>query len=118
DGKDLAGQPLQSLDVYGKRYLDTATLITNEMKAIDKLIGENAQLTDKMISKPDKGEKGYRERLDDLRNQLAHVEEEAVNLKELDTNARNDVERLQKRNRQLRAWVKELKGSGNSPGSH
>jgi hypothetical protein len=112
DGKDPNGQPLKSLDYYRKRYLDTAMLIAEEMKKIQASIGDNAQLTSKLISRPDKGEKGYRDRLEDLKVQLAQVEEEAKNLQELDTNARTDVERLQKRNRQLRSWVEELKGSG------
>jgi hypothetical protein len=106
-------RPLRSYQTYQNEFLAAAKGSSDALAELSRLITKNQELTQRLLTQKqdDKVIKGLHDRVLDARAQLKLAAEQEQNLQELETNARNNVERLQRRNEQLRRRIEELKGA-------
>jgi hypothetical protein len=114
EGKDRAGQPLRSLEVYKQEIEATQKGIQVELEKLLKAQKEDAELTLKLGGDLESGGKikGMRHRLHEEKVKQERVEAEVKILSPLLVNSEVEGELLQKRHDQLLRRIAELESLG------
>jgi hypothetical protein len=114
EGKDRAGQPLQSLEFYKREIEATQKSTQAELEKLTKAEKEDADLTLKLGGDIESGgkTKGMRQRLHEETIKQERIEAEVKILSPLLVNSEVEGELLQKRHEQLLRRVSELQALG------
>jgi hypothetical protein len=111
DGRDGAGQPLQSLAGYAQAEEALQRQIDAETKNLNRLHEEDAQLTNRLVGE-DVNAKGLQHRVLDERAKLAEAINEERFVRPLLINAAVNSEVVANRQHALEARIKELQKTG------
>jgi hypothetical protein len=110
-GRDGAGQPLQSLVAYAQDEETLQRQIDAETKNLNRLHEEDAQLTNRLVGE-DVNAKGLQHRVLDERAKLAEAIKEERFVRPLLINAAVNSEVVLNRQHALEARIKELQKTG------
>jgi hypothetical protein len=110
-GRDGAGQPLQSLVAYAQAEEALQRQIDSETKTLNRLHEEDAQLTNRLVGE-DVNAKGLQHRVLDERAKLAEAINEERFVRPLLINAAVNSEVVLNRQHALEARIKELQKTG------